>query len=133
MKKMGALLGALAMVLFAVGPALADHADLTILSPKDGETVKPDPNLGPIVVVQLEAKNFGIADFTEETATDEHVGHIHIQLDDQPYNTIHTAKPIFVYAGVKPGKHTLTVELVHNNHTPLTKRVVKKIGFRMAR
>ncbi|MGH7376109.1 MAG: hypothetical protein ACREKK_01640 [Candidatus Methylomirabilales bacterium] len=46
-------------------------------------------------------------------------------------NTIHTDSKVWLYAGVKPGKHTLRLELVHSNHTPLKNRVVKTINFTM--
>lgn len=55
------------------------------------------------------------------------MSHIHMQLDDQPYNTIHTMSNVWVYAGVKPGPHTLTLELVHSDHTPLKNRVKQSV------
>ena len=48
MKNMGAFLGALTVILFAAGPALADHADLVILSPEDGQAIE-----GAVVVVKF--------------------------------------------------------------------------------
>ena len=125
MKNMGAFLGALTVILFAAGPALADHAVLVILSPEDGQAIK-----GAVVVVKFEARNFRIGDFTKNTAIDEHEGHLHIQLDDQAYNTIHTADSnVFVYVGVKPGPHVLIVDLAHNDHSPLNKKVARTINF----
>lgn len=44
-----------------------------------------------------------------------------------------TAEPVWVFGGVKPGKHTLSVEVVHNNHTPLNPPVKKTITFTMAK
>ena len=130
MKNMGAFLGALAVILFSAGLALADHADLVILSPEDGQAIKAAPNTGATVVVKFEVQNFRIGDFTKNTAIDEHEGHLHIQLDDQPYNTIHTAdSAVFVYVGVKPGPHILIADLVHNDHSLLNKKVGETISF----
>ncbi len=67
MKNMGAFLGALAVILVAAGLALADHADLVILSPEDGQTIKAAPNMGATVVVKFEVQNFRTGDFTKNT------------------------------------------------------------------
>ena len=132
MKKVRVLLSVMVTLLFVAGTALAAGQEIIVLSPKDASTVHPDAKLGPVVVVQYEVKNFTIVDFTKVTAIDESQGHIHIQLDNQPFTTIHNASNVWVYGGVKPGKHALTLELVHSNHTPLENRVVKTIHFTMA-
>ena len=126
------LFSAMAVLVFSAGLALAASPEIVVLSPKDGSTVHPDPKIGPVVVVQYKVKNFEIIDFTKDWTISESKGHIHIQLDDQPFSTIHTVSNTWVYAGVKPGKHTITLELAHSNHTPLRNRVVKTINFTMA-
>ncbi len=124
MKKVGVLASVLAVLLFAAGPALAAGPEIEIQSPKDGDTIH-----GGLVVVKYAARNFKIVDFTKDPAVSESKGHIHIQLDENPYNTIHTISNVWVFAGVKPGKHTLKLELVHSDHTPLKKKAEKSIAF----
>ncbi len=117
-----------AMVLYLMsGLGHAAGPVLTIESPTQGETIR-----GGLVVVKFGVKNFKIVDFTKDTAISESKGHVHIQLDDNPYNTIHTASNVFVFAGVKPGKHKIELELVHSNHTPLKTEVEKTVEFMVA-
>lgn len=118
------------MFILGVSLAFVAHADLIIKSPTDGSTVKPDPKLGRVVVVQFEGKNFKIEDFTKVTAINGHEGHIHIQMDNNPCNT-HVASTVYVFGNVEPGPQTLTLELVHNNHAPLKKPVKKTVHFTM--
>jgi len=68
----------------------------------------------------------------EEPDRSEGKGHIHIQLDENPYSTIHTALNVFVFAGVKPGTHKVELELVHGDHTPLKAKVEKEVEFTVA-
>lgn len=132
MRMFRGLLSVAAVLLFSAGIALAAGPEIIVSSPKDGGTIHPDAKLGPVVVVQYDVKDFRIVDFTKDGTISETQGHIHIQLDDQPFSTIHTASNAWVYAGVKPGNHKLTLELAHSDHTPLKNRVVKTIHFTMA-
>lgn len=122
----------LAIGLLTAGTALAAAPELEILSPKEGSTIHPDPKLGAVLVTEFEVKNFKIVDFTKVTAVEPGQGHIHIWLDNQPFSTIHTASKVSVFGRVTPGKHTITLELVNNNHTPLEPKVVKTVHFTMA-
>lgn len=120
-----------AVITLGMGFALgADNPKLIIKSPKDGSTVESNSKLGRVVVVQFEVKNFEIKDFTKNTEVKPNEGHIHFQLDSHPYVT-HTTDTAFVIGDVKPGLHTLTVELVHNDHTPLEPPVKQVIHFTM--
>ncbi len=118
-------------VLAGISPVSAGGPQLEVVSPAPGATVAPHPQLGSIVIVQLKVKDFKLADFTKATMPKIGEGHIHIQLDDQAYNT-HISDSVWVFGGVKPGMHTLTVELVNNNHTPLNPRVKQTVPFTMA-
>lgn len=136
MQRLDALLAAAALVLGLVlgfvGSAAASPAlDVSIAGLKDG-VVHPTANLGPVVIVSVKPSDFKVADFTKNTTVNDHEGHIHIYLDDQTFNTM-TSEPAWVFGGVKPGPHTLNVELVRNNHTPLSPRVKKTINFTMAK
>ncbi len=124
MKTLGGWLCGMGLLLFASGSVMAAGPELEILSPKDGSTVQ-----GGVVVVKYAVKGFRIVDFTKDSAVSEEKGHIHIQLDENPYSTIHTASDVFVFAGVKPGRHTLELELVHGDHTPLKTKLEKKVQF----
>jgi uncharacterized protein DUF6130 len=127
MRKVGAFIALLAMALFAVGSASAAAPLLDIQSPTDGLTIH-----GGLVVVKYDVKDFKIVDFTKDPAVSETQGHIHIQLDQNPVNTIHTISNVWVFAGVKPGEHTLRVWLVHSDHSPLKDKVEKSIRFTVA-
>jgi uncharacterized protein DUF6130 len=126
--KRAAMFLALAAMLLLMGPlAYAADQELIVESPTDGGTIS-----GGVVVVKFDVKNFRIVDFTKDTAVSEGKGHIHIQLDDNPYSTIHTASNVFVYAGVKPGRHKLRLQLVHSDHTPVKTGVEKTVEFTVA-
>lgn len=127
MRTAGALLCVAAIVLFLSGRAWAAGPELAIESPKEGDSMR-----GGLVVVEFAVKNFKIVDFTKDTAVSESKGHVHIQLDENPYSTIHTASNVFVFAGVKPGKHKIELELVHSHHTPLKTQVEKTVDFTVA-
>jgi hypothetical protein len=116
------LLGAL-----VVGPALAADLEVGVVGLKDG-IVRPHPQLGNVVIVSVKSQDFALKDFTKATEVNDREGHVHIWLDNQAFNTL-TSEPVWVFGGVKPGRHTLHVELVHNNHTPLSPRVKKDITF----
>lgn len=131
MRLIGSVLGVLALLLGLAGPALAADLEVSIVGLKDG-IVRPDPKLGPVVIVSVTAKDFQLKDFTKATEVNDREGHIHIWLDKQTFNTL-TSEPVWVFGGVKPGKHTVHVELVHNNHTPLNPPVKKTITFTMAK
>lgn len=131
MRLIGSFLSALVLLVGLVGPALAADLEVSIVGLKDG-VVHPDAKLGPVVIVSVAAKDFQLKDFTKATDVNDREGHIHIWLDKQAFNTL-TSEPVWVFGGVKPGKHTLSVELVHNNHTPLTPPVKKVITFTMTK
>ncbi len=131
MRRIGSLLGTLVLLIGFAGSALAADLEVSIVGLKDG-TVHPDPKLGPVVIVSVAAKELQLKDFTKATDVNDREGHIHIWLDNAAFNTL-TSEPVWVFGGVKPGKHTLHVELVHNNHTPLNPPVKKAISFTMAK
>lgn len=111
----------------ASAPARAADVEVTIVGLQNG-VVQPHATLGPVVIVSVKPKDFELKDFTKNTAVNGKEGHVHIWLDDQAFNTL-TSEPVWVFGGVKPGKHTLYIELVSNNHAPLSPRVKKEIPF----
>lgn len=127
MKTVSVLLATAALLLFA-GLAFAAPAELEIISPKEGGTISPTPGLGSVVLVEFRVKNFKLVDYNENTAVNDNEGHLHVQLDNNPYTT-HTSKARFVFGGLAPGTHTVTLELHRNDHSPLTKPVKKTVTF----
>lgn len=126
-----AVLVSLATLLVGLAaPALAADVEVSVVGLKDG-VVQPHPQLGHVVIVQVKPKDFQLRDFTKHTAVTDREGHVHIWLDEQTFNTL-TSETVWVFGGVKPGPHTLNVELVHNDHTPLSPPVRKTVRFRMA-
>jgi Family of unknown function (DUF6130) len=130
MDRYGKVVAILALLVgLAVAPALAADVEVSIVGLQNGN-VPPHPQLGQVVIVSVKPKDFELKDFTKATSVNGHEGHVHIWLDDQSFNTL-TSEPVWVFGGVKPGPHTLHVELVANNHTPLSPRVKKEIKFTM--
>lgn len=131
MRFIGSVLGVLVLLFGLTGSALAADLEVSVVGLKDG-ILQPHPQLGPVVIVSLAAKDYQLKDFTKATEVNDREGHIHIWLDNQTFNTL-TSEPVWVFGGVKPGKHTLNVELVRNNHTPLSPPVKKTVTFTMTK
>lgn len=103
---------------------------ITILSPKPMQTFGHDP-----VVVNVLVENFKLQQpepfFGEPNPRP--LGHIHYYLDSNPVIATSSRK-IMLGSNIdgenlKPGEHSLTAELVHDNHTPLNPRVYKRVVF----
>ncbi len=95
------------------------------------------PQIGKVIVT-VEVTNFNIADkLGKDNAPNE--GHIHYFLDvDAPTNPgmpaipasgvwAHVAATTYTFSNVGPGTHTISVELVNNNHIPLSPAVLAKV------
>jgi hypothetical protein len=54
-------------------------------------------------------------------------GHVHLKLDDGPIAM--PTKPTYTIPGVKPGKHTVWVELSDKNHNPIGVQQTADIDF----
>jgi hypothetical protein len=55
-------------------------------------------------------------------------GHVHLKLDDGPIAM--PTKPTYTIPGVKPGKHTIWVELSDKNHNPIGVQQTAEIDFK---
>ena len=117
------------LVLQEIGPP-----NLVIASPRDGDTMQAGD-----VTVAVQVNNFNVVSRSGPNVTRE--GHIHYFLDvDAPTTPGQPATPpsgaawgdvataTFTFANVAPGTHTISVELVNNDHTPLQPPVVQKIA-----
>ena len=121
------------LVLQEIGPP-----NLVIATPRDGETLAAGD-----ITVTIQATNFNIVDKQGQTNVARE-GHVHYYLDvDAPTTPgqpaippsgvwAHVAASSYTFANVAPGTHTISVELVNNDHTPLEPAVVKKITINVS-
>lgn len=94
---------------------------LSVTSPTNGETVA-----GPDVNVELSVQNFIVGN--SGAGID---GHIHYILDGGSVVMKYDTDPINL-TGLADGNHTLDLELVDNNHQPLTSPVTTSVSFDVA-
>jgi plastocyanin len=107
--------------------------NLVIVTPRDGDTLP----VGDIMV-STQVTNFNVVD-KQGQASASHEGHLHFYLDiDAPTTQgqpaipasgvwAHVASTDYTFTNVSAGTHTISVELVNNDHTPLNPPVVQKI------
>lgn len=108
-----------------IGPSGCDErpmtgAELTILTPSEGETLETTE-----VPVSLEVEGGEIVSM----ATTENVegeGHVHISLDGSLTSMLGEAEQTIT---VEPGEHLLEVEYVANDHAPFCTRIVDRTRF----
>ncbi|WP_435361659.1 malectin domain-containing carbohydrate-binding protein [Haloarchaeobius sp. DFWS5] len=81
----------------------AASAAIELTSPTDGATV-----VGDSLTVSW--------DGTSATATD----HVHVQLDDEPYQGGQPVDGSYTFENVSPGEHTVTVQVADQSHTVYT-------------
>jgi hypothetical protein len=107
-----------------IASQIASTATLTILSPKEGQTIH-----GSTVDVKVNLKGGHlVVPTTTDIQPDE--GHLHITIDDLPVTM--TASLNQKVPNVTPGEHLLTVEFVAGNHLPFDPRVLAKVGFKVS-
>jgi hypothetical protein len=105
-------------------PPRAAGPSITILTPKAGSMVQ-----GSTVKVSVSVKGFNVVrkQFQAPVAGE---GHVHFYLDVETLPTTH-ARPTrgtyrsisgttYAWTGVSPGRHTFAVQLVGNDHVPLS-------------
>ncbi|MED1791327.1 stalk domain-containing protein [Brevibacillus nitrificans] len=118
-----------------VGNVISLHSavapSLRILSPANGDILYTDQ-----VKVSVAAFQHHLADFREHGEVKEGEGHIHVWLDTDPTNPKLAYKMIngepAVFDKMTPGKHTLTVQLVGNDHKPIAPAVKQEMTFATA-
>jgi len=106
---------------------------LVITSPTNGATV-PAGN----IVVNAKVTNFNVVD-KQGQASISGEGHVHFYLDmDAPTTPGQPAAPTtgvwahvsgttYTFTNVAAGTHTISVQLINNDHTPLIPLVIAKI------
>lgn len=97
------------------------------ITPGEGQVI-----YGNKIPVLVATENFDLIDYKESTLKQAGKGHVHIWLDEQNPtvdNSVQLTTDVFTYSDVTYGEHTLTAELVNNDHTPLVPPVKKIIKF----
>ena len=129
MKKFVFFLGTFLLLALTFIPSLSAQTKgvptLDVLTPSEGQTIYGDK-----VPVLLDAQNFQIVDFANNTKTVSGQGHVHLWLDDEQMTAQSAAKAIedtFTFSDVPAGDHKLRVELVNNDHTSLKPPVVVEV------
>ena len=108
----------------APGNRPSTDATLTIVSPKNGETVR-----GSEVTLKLNLKG-GTISTTTSTDLVPNEGHLHVVLDDQLISM--TSDLESAISDVAPGTHLIKVEFVANDHAPFDPRVIAAVSFEVA-
>ncbi len=124
----------LLLILCTFSSAAAAGPVLTVLTPADGQVIE-----GDTVTVVFQASNFNIVPSTiplSEAGMHPEVnrpgqGHVHLMLDLGPLVVWYKADP-YTFNNVAPGQHQLMVELVNNDHSSLSPRVMQMIQFQFA-
>jgi plastocyanin/uncharacterized protein YegJ (DUF2314 family) len=102
---------------------------LNVVAPTEGSTITGDK-----VTVQVSVDNYELADFRSNSTSKEGQGHVHIWLDTDVTNPKVAYKLIndepVIFDNVKPGEHTLTVQLVGNDHKPISPAIKKVVHFK---
>ena len=120
------------MVVPEIGPA-----SLVIVTPRDGNTLPAGD-----ITVTIQTSNFNIVD-KQGQANVSHEGHVHYYLDvDAPTTPgqpaippsgvwAHEATTSYTFTNVAAGDHSISVQLINNDHTPLDPPVVATINIKV--
>jgi Domain of unknown function (DUF4399)/Family of unknown function (DUF6130) len=101
------------------GPA-GGAPSVVILSPKTGATVGPDFDVSFAVFNFAMVQPYGQSDAPNE-------GHIHVLVDGN-YNQLVASVETVHLTGLSGGSHTITLQLVNNDHTPISPAVSASIS-----
>jgi hypothetical protein len=126
-----------AVLLFLLNPfssAAQNNPGLVVSIPSDGATIN-----GTDVTINFQVSGITLVPTTvsldeagkRPEANRPGEGHLHFMLDLQPVVVWERNTP-YTFSNVPPGEHLLMVELVNNDHSPLSPQVVKQIRFRSA-
>src|SRR5919202_182269 len=123
---------ALLLALGVAAPAGAQSPTLTVTAPADGATIQ-----GASVTISFQTSGVNLVKTTvplSEAGKHPEVnrpgeGHLHFALDLQPLVVWEKSDP-YTFSNVPPGDHQLMVELVNNDHSSLSPRVMQQVNFK---
>ncbi len=128
----------LVLVILAMPVCAQGSPQITIIEPKNGTTIPAGD-----VTVSVNVANFNIVD-KQGQAKAAGEGHIHYFMDvaaptnpnkpavTAPGTYVHILDKSYTWKNVIPGNHNFSVELVNNDHTPLTPPAVAMVDVTAA-
>lgn len=134
MRRMIALVALLLLLLSPYATAAQTGPELVVSAPAEGATIT-----GTDVAITFQVSGIQLVPsdvpLTEAGKRPEAnrpgEGHLHFMLDLLPIVVWEHGEP-YTFNNITPGDHQLMVELVNNDHSPLSPPVVKQISFRTA-
>lgn len=78
----------------------------------------PDALARGVVIIQFRTENLRVLPVFGKNAVDvsPHLGHVHVTVDDWPGTWAHTSTDPLILVGLKPGTHTILMEIADPNH-----------------
>ncbi len=115
-----------------VGPPKGDP-NIMVMTPKDGSQLPPGN-----IVISVGANNFIISSSDMGAFNRKGEGHFIYYLDEEPPidkgvpattdTSMVSTETQYMWKNIGVGKHTLSVQLVNNNDTPLDKPIVMTVS-----
>jgi hypothetical protein len=134
MRRMIAFVAVLLLLLSPYASAAQSSPELLVSAPAEGATITGTDVAITFQVSGVKLVPSGVP-LTEAgkrpDANRPGEGHLHFMLDLLPIVVWEHAEP-YTFNNITPGEHQLMVELVNNDHSPLSPPVVKQIRFRSA-
>jgi hypothetical protein len=120
------------LMLSIAQPAAAQGPTLSVVTPKSGAVI--DSNTVSVSFttsnIKLVPTSIPVAEAGKHPeANRPGEGHLHFVLDLQPLVVWESGDP-YTFSNVPAGQHQLMVELVNNDHSPLSPPVMQQIQFR---
>lgn len=134
MRRMIGLLAVLLLLLIPYASAAQSSPELVVSAPAEGATITGTDVAVTFQVsgVRLVPSGVPLAEAGKRPdANRPGEGHLHFMLDLLPIVVWERGEP-YSFSNITPGDHQLMVELVNNDHSPLSPPVVKQISFRTA-
>ncbi len=126
------ILPAIVALLFIFAPTALASTSLQITSPTPNQKVESDQ-----VLVAWKLTGFSLVDYAKNTKNRPGEGHLHLWLDEKnptPGNAIKVVSGnSYTLPSVKTGQHTLFLELVNSDHSPVKPPVKQAINFQSAK
>ncbi|WP_151633058.1 DUF6130 family protein [Noviherbaspirillum aerium] len=105
----------------AVLPLEAEPAPRIIAHPPIAEALARG-----VVIIQFRTENMRVKPIFGKAAVEvsPRLGHLHVTIDDWQGTWAHTSEDPIIVVGLKPGTHTLLLELADPNHKILARETV---------